>query len=239
MNGTANAKFDYQSIALCRVCSYRLRGLPEERCPECGTYFDAKDPTTMDLGLALRPRISRDWLLPTGRWARRCLWLVTLLAIALGAIPLPWAVVLLGSMFPWLILGVALRVRTGMRRRAVRFYQQPKSAARVDDRLRGRVRLQFLIVSLAVAFHVPLYVLFFAHSRGFNHLAHDIMDNASTPLTPRRIGLFYVTPSAACPHGLTAEVWLGSMVYNPTRIDCDTLPQRGWPLGGDWYIAGG
>src|SRR5436309_886841 len=120
MSAATNAKFDYQSIGLCRVCSYPLRGLAEDRCPECGACFNAKDPTTMDLGPALRPRISRDWLLPTGRWARICVWLVTLMAIALGAIPLPWPIVLLASMFVWLMLTIALGVRAGMRLHAMR-----------------------------------------------------------------------------------------------------------------------
>jgi hypothetical protein len=30
------------SIPRCRVCQYRLTGLLEPRCPECGTAFDVR-----------------------------------------------------------------------------------------------------------------------------------------------------------------------------------------------------
>ncbi|UCC29755.1 MAG: hypothetical protein JSU86_16310 [Phycisphaerales bacterium] len=30
----------------CRNCLYNLRGLPENRCPECGSAFDPEDPTS-------------------------------------------------------------------------------------------------------------------------------------------------------------------------------------------------
>ncbi|RJP36293.1 MAG: hypothetical protein C4547_07575 [Phycisphaerales bacterium] len=34
-------------VDACRKCGYLLRGLPEPRCPECGTAFDSRS-----LGLA-------------------------------------------------------------------------------------------------------------------------------------------------------------------------------------------
>ena len=30
----------------CRKCQYDLKGLPEHRCPECGTAFDPTDCST-------------------------------------------------------------------------------------------------------------------------------------------------------------------------------------------------
>lgn len=38
---------DYSSIASCLHCGYRLRGLPEHRCPECGHSFNPYHPTSM------------------------------------------------------------------------------------------------------------------------------------------------------------------------------------------------
>jgi hypothetical protein len=36
---------------LCLGCGYDLRGLPENRCPECGRAFDPVDPTTFAAGM--------------------------------------------------------------------------------------------------------------------------------------------------------------------------------------------
>lgn len=34
----------------CKHCRYRLDGLADNRCPECGEAFDPDDPTTFDAG---------------------------------------------------------------------------------------------------------------------------------------------------------------------------------------------
>ena len=36
--------------AVCSNCGYFLRGLPEARCPECGTSFDFSDPAILGIG---------------------------------------------------------------------------------------------------------------------------------------------------------------------------------------------
>ncbi len=43
----------------CRRCSYPLRGLPEQRCPECGQAFDPGDPKTYTRTSAQRRRARR------------------------------------------------------------------------------------------------------------------------------------------------------------------------------------
>jgi len=40
-----------QGMIYCRNCRYVLNGLPENRCPECGTGFDPADATTFLLSL--------------------------------------------------------------------------------------------------------------------------------------------------------------------------------------------
>ena len=35
-----------QPTMYCRQCRYTLHGLPESRCPECGTSFDPTNPST-------------------------------------------------------------------------------------------------------------------------------------------------------------------------------------------------
>lgn len=47
--------------AVCIGCGYRLYGLPTQTCPECGRWFDPRDPTTFRVGSK-----TPDWR----RWAR-------------------------------------------------------------------------------------------------------------------------------------------------------------------------
>jgi hypothetical protein len=50
--------------AFCSTCDYRLRGLPEPVCPECGQPFDPDDPTTY--AIEPRRRRRRRWLVRGG-----------------------------------------------------------------------------------------------------------------------------------------------------------------------------
>ena len=43
--------------ALCRQCGYLLRGLSEDRCPECGGSFNRRDPTTMKVPGYQKPAV--------------------------------------------------------------------------------------------------------------------------------------------------------------------------------------
>src|SRR5687767_10927483 len=53
------------TVALCRGCDYPLRGLSENRRPECGRPFDPTDPTTMNFGRPIG-RLGRLLLRPIG-----------------------------------------------------------------------------------------------------------------------------------------------------------------------------
>lgn len=50
--------------AYCLTCGYRLRGLPEPVCPECGQPFDPADSATFDI--EPRSRRRRRWLIRGG-----------------------------------------------------------------------------------------------------------------------------------------------------------------------------
>lgn len=43
---THNKHWPYHEPGKCRVCEYDLRGLPEPRCPECGTPFEPGESAT-------------------------------------------------------------------------------------------------------------------------------------------------------------------------------------------------
>lgn len=65
-------------IKHCLGCSYRLDGLPENRCPECGRPFDPDDPTTYrEARPALRLRMTPTLL----GWLGVALYVVSFLVL--------------------------------------------------------------------------------------------------------------------------------------------------------------
>jgi hypothetical protein len=50
----------------CQGCNYVLRGLKDNRCPECGRPFDPADPSTFNSGRA--PGAVRRWLMQPPGW---------------------------------------------------------------------------------------------------------------------------------------------------------------------------
>jgi len=88
-----DARLDLETLAeadfpiYCEKCGYLLRGLPEERCPECGSVFDRRK-------LLLKQYV-HDWFGYTarssrvGRWVIRCCVagiLLILLEIGMGTL---------------------------------------------------------------------------------------------------------------------------------------------------------
>ena len=63
--------------AVCLDCGYLLRGLPEEKCPECGRPFDADDPNTYEIPEAEKQfRVTPSNLAGTGMGVYICCLLV-------------------------------------------------------------------------------------------------------------------------------------------------------------------
>src|SRR5438105_2001693 len=88
-----------QTQARCLSCHYALRGLMENRCPECGRAFDPGDPRTMNLGP--RSRWAR-WLIgPLPTWVRRSM-VVGSGMVVWGSALLPGGVSV--ELIGWLIL---------------------------------------------------------------------------------------------------------------------------------------
>lgn len=62
---TQTVRLPEDTTALCRECNYPLRGLSENRCPECGHPFDPSDPWTMNTGRPM-PKFAWRLVLPVG-----------------------------------------------------------------------------------------------------------------------------------------------------------------------------
>ena len=83
------------SIRHCLGCSYDLRGLPENRCPECGRCFDPDDPGTFVTNL---------------RSGRRYL---TAAAVGVVAMAIPQVVICLSNLRAFMY-GLAWPIGTGL-----------------------------------------------------------------------------------------------------------------------------
>ncbi len=89
---------------LCVACNYPLRGLSEDRCPECGRAFDPRDAMTMNVGRSLSGW-HRFWLRPPGRVFHALVVLGALVTLAAGSAPGAYLVLILVLLPLWFALG--------------------------------------------------------------------------------------------------------------------------------------
>jgi hypothetical protein len=209
--------------ALCLGCNYPLRGLPENRCPECGLDFDPADDWTMNLGRPMTP-FARDLIRSETRWA----WPAFFVAAAMilwGSAWLPGGQVVefIGACL--LLVNVVYR---GVRFSAIvllaRHYRQKR-----------RIRLGFLASPYAsfvllvflitcVALDVPLRIsLMFARPAIYRIWAVHPYTGGTIPgrwLGPLRADSIGVSPT----YVTIQDAWSGTIVLNPETHEFTTYP---------------
>src|SRR5262249_37012585 len=99
--------------ARCIECGYALRGLPANRCPECGRVFHPGDPRTMRIGTGIPRRLRKFVSLP-GRWFHRVVFAAALLSILMSAIPGLWLGLDILLVFLWLGLCIIWAIRVAL-----------------------------------------------------------------------------------------------------------------------------
>jgi hypothetical protein len=75
-------------VGACWECGYSLRGLPANRCPECGRPFDPVDETTMNMGRDVRGLVR--WLMRPPGWPIHVLTgVAVVMSLWAAAVPVP------------------------------------------------------------------------------------------------------------------------------------------------------
>jgi hypothetical protein len=231
-------------MARCRGCRYPLRGLRENRCPECGRVFDPAEPRTMRL--PHRPARLVRWLLRPQTWLGRSLLPIAVIAAAWGSREPGWenlvlqlgiwivAGCVIGTVPAWIALA-ALRVR-GFRSIPKLFRQWNRRLART-----------LVIVLILVMLRPSMYLCFWASKPWFDRVARDVLSRPFADATPdigSMRGLYLITDTRRCPHGVKLRLarepfdYDGGpgFFYRSDDGDCSRFT-LGYPLGGGWYAS--
>ncbi len=229
---------------LCAGCGYRLRGLPDATCPECGRPFDPHNPATMNLSGRPYGPLARVLFAPPARVlaiAAVCIFLWHGWLAHLPSRPRPAH--LFHVHVAWTILLITVGLLMLLRHRAIKRLRPPAD-------LRGSIRslwlvpvLFILMMSLAGT-SLPFRAVFWI-SRPF--LDRFVAEITSQPLrmdyADRSIGLF----SATSIHATFDEVafWFtptGTGLVYARRPAGEQDPPGLWrtaviPLGGGWRMV--
>jgi hypothetical protein len=136
--------------ARCLHCGYALRGLSENRCPECGRAFDPADPLTFTSPL-FRQRLRLAFWLPA------LLFCTTFITLFLGPILLPLGLPRLLTpwgrrpfMVIWLIIDFVLAWTLRTRARRAILWPMPEPRPRSERAARWVVWIGMVLVVIAV-----------------------------------------------------------------------------------------
>ena len=94
----------------CLGCNYGLKGLPENRCPECGREFDPENPATFSHANSMGD-VARFFSKPIG-WPTNAA-AIAILALGLVASLYPGGVfsIIAASFVAWLVIGTVFFIR--------------------------------------------------------------------------------------------------------------------------------
>lgn len=178
----------------CAKCRYPLRGLPEPRCPECGSPFDPANPETFLTGRQrwlLGPSSRRLLAPPTWRLHTACVLssILVLYGYSVPGLILPVAhigffcyVIVLAVWFGRLLLSVGIEIA----------YRPPFRCPRISWRWLAAPLLVFVTALLCVS-RVLTFVGFAVSKSSLDALASkSITTPAGQPLTDWWVGVYPV-----------------------------------------------
>ncbi len=222
--------------ALCLGCNYPLRGLPANRCPECGRGFDPDDARTINVGRPIPPFV-RSWLKPPG-WPLN----LSVSALALWMLysfrfpghdlfdGMIWvcAASLIGAVwFVRLLIYWALRARYRQRmlpRIGLRWATGP-----------GIVGLAILLFELAI----PLHVAFWISRPAMQRLADAVMRDPRTVPRTAQVGLYTAEDIQASTEGVRFVVCYNGLFAKDGFAYCPATQPVGpeyRPFHDNWFL---
>jgi hypothetical protein len=182
-------------VMLCLGCNYSLKGLPDDRCPECGREFDLDDRKSFN---SERPLTWLDRLLlkPIG-WPT-FLTIGVICGWYLWVMRDPTYYYLGAHFFIGLLCLLVVAVLLGGRN-ILRALIPPRTIVRRSTKLReGMALAAFGITFLLVVLHVPVRVLYLLAKPELDRIAQGIDDGTLTlPLTSHPAGPVKISSSTA------------------------------------------
>jgi len=195
------AQDDKPSGARCLDCDYPLRGLPENRCPECGRGFDPDDPKTMRSGYAIGPTV-RLWLKPPDRVFHFFVGfnaLLMLLSVGLPEVCFPLLLISLGF---WLIIGGAWSLRLLGSIGVAWYLRQPTFKCWKTWR-RWSLTPVILACTISLLYlDAPFWLAFHVSRPAMDRLARQVMASPSDPPRGAWVGLYNADAIEAFPGGM-------------------------------------
>ena len=228
--------------ACCWGCGYSLRGLGENRCPECGRGFDPSRHLSYCRTLA-----RRGWVLVLFRPPHlittyiQAIWAIGVMIAssvpggnfaAVG--PLLWSGFALAvfyvirAMIAFVMFLLFLPLERGGNRRARRWAAFPMIVVVTATLLLGRV---------------PLYVRFLVSLPSLNDVVARSNTQPAAVWSPRWVGLFPVDQVESGTHGVRLRIPGTGFLSGPYGFAYSRTPLSAtgdggtfWPLWGDWYV---
>jgi hypothetical protein len=162
----------------CLSCGYNLRGLDEERCPECGRGFSTTDARTF--GAANTHRLLR--------WANRIGWGAAVMALGVGAASAlgiasgEYDIVL--PMTLWIVAFIPVSILTTA-------YSACRAGANRWVSARAvAVTLLLIAFNASLFTQWPIHAAFLAQRDALNRSAQRVLNQPTQAQTPAALGLF-------------------------------------------------
>ena len=228
--------------ARCWGCGYSLRGLGENRCPECGRGFEPRDRRSFRYDGSRRWWV--DWL--TSPPMLFMIWLQVFWALAsMVALSVPGEV---GERTIRLLLAGFAMGLVWLIRALVALLVYARWHAIVQPapgRLRRWAVFPIIVCVCWVMLYaaVPIRVRFLASLPWLNEAATATDMETLTWAKTKWVGLFPIDKVDRLPNGVQMRIegsgramsWWG-LAYSTTPLPARTRCDLYWPLWGDWYV---
>jgi hypothetical protein len=228
-------------VARCLMCDYSLRGLPENRCPECGRAFDPDDPRTMNMGRE-PGKLARLWLRPPGRLLNGLILANALLTLAAFSGPAPYFLLVLLCFAAWLGLGGLWMLRLVVGLIVAWRYRQPTFRQAITWR-RYAVAPAILAVTVVLAIaQIPWHIGYLFSRPWMDSFAKEVMQSPGNPRQFALVGVYPVDRVEKLVHGMRFRVAdsdfldTAGFAYSPDGPPAVIGEDTYQPLGDGWYL---